>query len=227
VRSSWGPGFESYLRNNVLATQRVLEACKETGVRKLVYASSSSVYGNSEQAPTGEDAVPRPVSPYGASKLAAEELCRLYHANFGVPAVVLRYFTVYGPRQRPDMAFNRFIAATSTGRKIEVFGDGHQKRDFTYVSDVVRATLMAAGARDGQIYNVGSGSPRELLEAISLISDAVGKSAKLKHSKAAEGDVRNTYADVRRIRKELGWAPRVSLKEGIRLQVEWQLVRKP
>ena len=160
VRSSWGQKFDRYLRNNIRATQRLLEASARTPERRIVYASSSSIYGDSEALPTPEEATPQPLSPYGVTKLAAEQLCRLYHANHGVDAVALRFFSVYGPRQRPDMAFRRFCEAAAAGAPIEIYGDGRQTRDFTFVGDVVEAVL-AAGDADGvggEAYNIGGGS---------------------------------------------------------------------
>jgi nucleoside-diphosphate-sugar epimerase len=227
VRSSWGGDFEQYLRNNVLATQRLLEACAKVGVKKLVFASSSSVYGNAETLPTGEDVLPRPVSPYGASKLAAEELCRVYSTGLGVPTVTLRYFTVYGPRQRPDMAFRRFIDALSRDKALTIYGDGRQSRDFTFVDDAVKATMLASTAPSGRTFNVGSGAPHELREAVELAGEIMGKAPKVEQLGEAMGDVRSTCADASRARSELGWRPTVSLKEGLRRQVEWQVGRDP
>lgn len=223
VRSSWGEDFAAYLKNNVLATQRLLEACALSKIGKFILASSSSIYGDSKKLPTSEDTAPKPVSPYGATKAAAEELCRIYHEEAGVPAVTLRYFTVYGPRQRPDMAFSRFIRAILDGQELDLYGGGVQMRDFTYIDDVVDATIKAAGATPGSVYNIGSGDPHGIRESISLIEEAIGKQAKVKHLKEAKGDVRRTSAAIDRGAKELGWRPTVSLKEGLRRQVEWQI----
>src|SRR3954468_10641801 len=168
VRSSWGVRFDTYLRNNVLATQHLLEAARENPALRFVYASSSSIYGQAETLPTREDTIPAPHSPYGTTKLAGEHMCSLYHANHGVQTVSLRYFTVYGPRQRPDMAFNIFCRAAVRGSPITVFGDGRQTRDFTYVSDVVAATRAPAAVSgvSGQVFNVGGGSRIALADAI-------------------------------------------------------------
>jgi UDP-glucuronate 4-epimerase len=223
VRPSWGQRFDSYLRNNVTATQRLLEAAVADPPARFVYASSSSVYGQAEAFPTPEDALPRPHSPYGVTKLDAENLCRLYHANFGVPAVALRYFSVYGPRQRPDMAFNRFCRAALGGSPIEVFGDGRQTRDFTYVADVVRATRAAATApgADGRVYNVGGGSQVSLAAAIELIESIAGKRFEVAHRPSAKGDVKDTGADTARARAELGFEASVGLEEGLAAEFAW------
>ena len=226
VRPSWGSSFSRYVNDNVMATQRLLEICKRTKIKKLVYASSSSIYGDAERLPTPEDVIPRPFSPYGTTKLAAEHLCQLYFRNFGVPTVTLRYFTVYGPRQRPDMAFNKFITAMSTGRTLEVNGDGSQSRDFTFVDDTVSANLLAMDARSGGIFNVGSGRTIALNEALALLESIMGKKAKVIHREAAAGDVRNTSADISRIESELGYIPKMTLQEGLRRQVSWQLGMK-
>ncbi len=226
VRPSWGASFNRYVEDNILATQRLLEACRKTKIKKIVYASSSSVYGDSERLPTSEDAPPRPVSPYGATKLTAEHLCRLYLRNFGVPAVILRYFTVYGPRQRPDMAFHRFISSISRGKTLEVYGDGSQSRDFTYVGDTVDATVLAAEAKVGATYNVGSGRTFPLSGAISLLETIIGKKAQVSYRQKEAGDVEKTSADVSRIERELGYRPRVSFEDGLRRQVAWQLAKE-
>ena len=223
VRASWGMSFEHYVRDNITGTQRLLEAVKDSEVKKFVYASSSSVYGDSETLPTPEGAVPRPNSPYGATKVAGELLCEVYRKNYGLPSVVLRYFSVYGPRQRPDMAFNRFVKLMSHDRTIEVYGNGSQKRDYTYVGDVVNATLLAIDAEAGSVYNVGSGMNHSLNEAISIISKLLGKDAEIRHSRPAFGDVIATSADISRIGRELGYEPTVSLEEGLRKQVSWQV----
>jgi UDP-glucose 4-epimerase len=222
VRSSWGREFSVYTRNNIDATQRLLEHVRSHPVKRFVYASSSSVYGQAERLPMREDGPTAPHSPYGVSKLAAEHLARLYHANFGIPTVSLRYFTVYGPRQRPDMAFHRFMAAALGGRPLTVFGDGTQTRDFTFVSDAVAATLGAAerGA-EGAVYNVGGGTRVALRDAIGLIATLAGRVG-VEHAEHQHGDVRHTYADTTRARAELGWEPSVGLEEGLARQLEWQ-----
>jgi len=222
VRPSWRQNFELYLTNNVLATQRLLEAAIDSGIKRFVFASSSSVYGDAESMPTPEDALPKPVSPYGASKLAAEHLCYLYWKNFGVPTVALRYFTVYGPRQRPDMAFHKFIRAVHEGRPLQVYGDGEQSRDFTYVSDAVEANLLAADAPvEGQVFNIGGGSRVTVNEVIRLLGEILGKRPRVEHLSPEKGDVRHTSADVSRARSVLGYSPSVGIEEGLRREAEW------
>lgn len=221
VRASWGQSFRIYTDNNVLATQLLLEACRRVGVPKVVYASSSSVYGDTDRLPMHEDAHCRPVSPYGVTKLAGEQLCRLYWKNHGVPVVALRFFTVYGPRQRPDMAFHRFIRAMLEGRRLEVYGAGDQTRDFTFVADIVEGIVRALGAPDGGVYNLGGGARVTLLEAIRELEGASGLSAGLRRERAQAGDVRHTWADLTRAAAELGYEPHVSLPEGLRLEAEW------
>lgn len=223
VRSSWGARFDLYLRNNVLATQHLLEAAKRVPDKRFVFASSSSVYGHAESFPTPEDALPRPFSPYGVTKLSAENLCSLYHDNFGVDAVTLRYFSVFGPRQRPDMAFARFARAAIGGEPITVLGDGRQTRDFTYVADVVAATRAAGRVEGigGRVYNIGGGSPVALLDAVELLGCIAGRSLRVERAPAQTGEVRDTLADIRRARAELGYAPSTTLQEGLQAQFEW------
>ncbi len=227
MRSSWGSRFDRFLRNNVEATQRLLEAAREAPERRFVYASSSSIYGESERLPTPEDAPPRPFSPYGVTKLAGEQLCRVYHANHGVDAVALRFFTVYGPRQRPDMAFRRFCEAAATGAPIRLFGDGRQSRDFTFVADVVAALRAAATAprAGGRAYNVGGGSPVSLAEALAALAAIAGRPLDVRRAGREDGDVRHTAAETRRAREDLGFAPETSLEEGLRAEYEWVVER--
>lgn len=222
VRSSWGGEFELYIKRNILATQRLLESCRDKQVKKFVFASSSSVYGEQQVYPTPEGALPRPLSPYGVSKLAAEHLCSLYWKNFGIPCVSLRYFTVYGPRQRPDMAFHRFMKALWSGAPIVVFGDGTQSRDFTYVSDIVDATLKAAllGV-PGKVYNVGGGSNATLREVLILLEELTGVTPKIVWNKMERGDVMHTMADLALSHKDLHYRPTVKLREGLKNQWEW------
>jgi nucleoside-diphosphate-sugar epimerase len=222
VRKSWGRDFRVYTENNVEATQILLEACAGRPLERLVYASSSSVYGDNVTLPMTEDALPQPVSPYGVTKLAAEQLCYLYHVNYAVPAVSVRYFTVYGPRQRPDMGFHKFLRAVVRGERVPQFGDGRQTRDFTFVGDAVSATI-AAGKRatPGAVYNIGGGSRVELLDVFELIHRITGREVRIDRMDAQRGDMRDTYADTTRARADLGFAPTVSLEQGLRAQFEW------
>ena len=223
VRTSWGARFASYERNNVLATQRLLEAVKPWPQKRVVYASSSSVYGDAERLPTREETLPRPFSPYGVTKLAAEHLCALYHGNYGLGTVSLRYFSVYGPRQRPDMAFHRFCRAALRGESLTVFGDGRQTRDFTFVDDVVAATRAAAvaPAAPGRVYNVGGGSRVSVNDALELISSLSGRPLEVIYMDAEQGDVRDTGAETLRARRELGFRPETSVEDGLRAEFEW------
>jgi UDP-glucose 4-epimerase len=222
VRPSWGEQFDSYVRDNIIATQRLLESLKETPVDRLVFAGSSSVYGDAEMFPTKESALPRPVSPYGVTKLAAEHLSLLYTKNFGLPVVSVRYFTVYGPRQRPDMAFARFMQALVDGEPIEVFGDGEQTREFTYVSDAVEGTIKAATADVvGQVVNLGGGSRVTVNRVLATLEDISQAKARRKTLPAAPGDPRHTGASINLARERLGWEPRVSLRDGLTRQWEW------
>jgi UDP-glucose 4-epimerase len=222
VRKSWGRDFRTYTVENVDATQALLEAVKERPIVRLVYASSSSVYGDAAEIPMREDARPQPVSPYGVTKLAAEQLCCLYHANFGVPAVSLRYFTVYGPRQRPDMAFHRFLRATLKGDPITLYGDGTQTRDFTFVGDAVAATV-AAGDRGvpGGVYNIGGGSRVSMNEVLVLMERVTGRPIDVRREPPQKGDMRDTYADTSRARADLRFAPSVTLEQGLRAEKDW------
>lgn len=224
VRPSWGAHFDDYVQRNIVATQKLLEAAKEYPLERLVFASSSSVYGDAETLPTTEDILPRPLSPYGVTKLAAEHLAMLYARQFGVPAVALRYFSVYGPRQRPDMAFALFIEALLNGRPISILGDGLQSRDFTFAEDIAQANLLALRAGPevaGRVYNVGGGSRTTLNAALELLQECVGARAQVTYRQAAAGDQRHTSADTTRARAELGYVPRISLEEGLRRQVAW------
>lgn len=221
VRKSWGTEFEQYIEHNVRATQMLCEAMKGTGVR-LVYSSSSSVYGQTAQLPMREDHPTRPLSPYGVTKLAGEALCLLYAANHGLPVACLRYFTVYGPRQRPDMAFHRFIRAMLQGEPIEVYGSGTQTRDFTFVSDAVAANLAAAAYAGNQtVFNIGGGSRVSLNVVIDMLGRVTGKTPDVRYYETQKGDVMHTMADITLARRELGYAPRVDIEDGIRREVEW------
>jgi UDP-glucuronate 4-epimerase len=223
VRPSWGQRFATYSRNNVEATQMLLEATLGEPARRFVYASSSSVYGQAETFPTSEDAVPRPLSPYGVTKLAAEHLCLAYCANHGVESVSLRYFSVYGPRQRPDMAFDRFFRAALDGEPIRVYGDGRQTRDFTFVADVVRATRAAAEAplAVGRVYNIGGGSRVALLETIELMRGVMERPVAVEHHMRQAGDVRDTAADTTGAFRDLGFRPSTPLAAGLGEQFAW------
>jgi nucleoside-diphosphate-sugar epimerase len=222
VRKSWGQDFAVYTANNIEATQMLLEACVRRPIERLVYASSSSVYGDNVAMPMTEDALPQPVSPYGVSKLAAEQLCYLYHANYGVPAVSLRYFTVYGPRQRPDMGFHKFLRATLLGQPITVFGDGEQTRDFTFVQDAVSATIAASTKGvPGRVYNVGGGSRVTINQVIEMIGRVAGRRPTLRVDSAQKGDMRHTYADTTRARADLGFVPTVGLEDGLAAEHRW------
>ena len=227
VRASWGKEFDVYVASNVLATQRLLEAAKGTSVQRIVYASSSSVYGDVDTMPITEDVLPRPISPYGVTKLAGEQLCQLYWVNYGVPVVSLRYFTVYGPRQRPDMAIHRFIRAMLKDEPIVVYGDGDQTRDFTFVSDVVDANLAAAQAQAvGAVMNIAGGSLISVNALIHTLEEILGKRAKVEYVSQAKGDVRHTLASIARARELLGYEPRVSLQEGLKQEVQWYVASR-
>jgi nucleoside-diphosphate-sugar epimerase len=223
VRKSWGADFGVYTVNNIEATQIVLEAARGgPTLERIVYASSSSVYGDNVTMPMREDALPQPVSPYGVTKLAAEQLCYLYHVNYGVPTVSLRYFTVYGPRQRPDMGFHKFLRATARGDAITVYGDGEQTRDFTYVHDAVAATAAAAvRGVPGRVYNIGGGSRVSINQVFEMIGRVSGRAPRLTLDSAQKGDMRHTYADTSLAQADLGFKPMVGLEEGIAAEYKW------
>ena len=222
VRSSWGRDFACYTENNVLATQRLLEAAVAAGRPKLVYASSSSVYGDSPTLPLREDGRCQPVSPYGVTKLAAEHLALLYHRNHGLDTTSLRFFTVYGPRQRPDMAFHRFLRAARDGGPVTVFGDGLQTRDFTYVDDIVAAARAAAlSGRAGSVYNVGGGERVALNDVLGMVEEVTGRPLRIQRQEAQKGDMRDTFADTSAASLDLGFRPTVSLREGLAREWAW------
>jgi nucleoside-diphosphate-sugar epimerase len=222
VRSSWGKEFSHYSHNNILATQVLLEACKQVRVRKFVYASSSSVYGDTDDLPMRESGGTRPVSPYGVSKLAAEHLCYLYWKAFGIPTVSLRFFTVYGPRQRPDMFFHILMQHLLLDDEIPLYDDGEQSRDFTYCTDIVEGLTAAAFyPGSGDVFNLGGGGEITLLNAIEWVEKISGRKAKLKRFDRQRGDVRRTCASLELARKKLGYKPLVSLEEGLSRQWEW------
>lgn len=218
VRASWGRDFALYTASNITATQHLLEAARQAPrLQRLVFASSSSIYGNARALPVTEETLPQPISPYGVTKLAAEHLCMLYWHTYQVPAVALRYFTVYGPRQRPDMAFHKFLKAMLLDTEFTVFDDGYQTRDFTFVADIVEANIQAAHAPDavGQVFNIAGGSRVPLREVIRTMEELVGRPARIQYEPPALGDVRDTFADTTRARHILGYHPQVALREGL------------
>lgn len=222
VRSSWGDEFNVYTSNNVLATQRLLEACKGLEMKRFIYASSSSVYGDSEELPLREQSFLKPVSPYGVTKLAGEYLCYSYWKNFDIPVVSLRYFTVYGPRQRPDMAFHRFIKAILNDENIEIYGDGEQTRDFTFISDAIEGNMLAMKSdAAGEVFNIGGGSRVSVNEVLEGIQKISGKAARIVYRDVQKGDVRHTLADTSKARKHLGYVPKIDLNTGLTEQWKW------
>ena len=228
VRASWDARFADYATHNVLGTQRLLEAARHASVRRFVYASSSSIYGNALAYPTVEETVPAPFSPYGVTKLAAEHLCRAYAQNFGFSTVSLRYFTVYGPRQRPDMSIHRLIESALGGPTFPQFGDGNQVREFTHVSDVIAANRLAASGtvEPGAVYNISGGSEIALVDLIAAVEAAVGAPIQLDRRPAEPGDVRRNGGATAKAREELGWSPSMPLADGLQSQVEWHRRRR-
>ncbi len=236
VRASWGRTFDDYVAFNITATQRLLEACKSPAVAadlvRFVYSSSSSVYGDQPELPVTERALPQPRSPYGVTKMAAEHLCVLYGMSYGVPTSSLRYFTVYGPRQRPDMAFRKYIEAALDGRAFEVYGDGGQTRDFTYVGDAVRSNLLAvACTAPWEVFNTGGGSRVVFSEALDLLQDLLrervpGLEATVTYTETARGDVRDTFADRAHVESVIGYRPTVEFAEGLAREVDWAIARR-
>ncbi len=223
VRGSWGTDFRTHVERNIVLTQKMLEAARSRSLRKFVFASSSSVYGNSAHYPTAESSPQLPVSPYGVSKLAAEKLCLAYGQTFGIPIVALRYFTVYGPRQRPDMAFNRFITWMNQGSEVVVYGDGTQRRDFTFVADAVQATIQAGICEAaGLALNVGGGKSVALADVLNEISKILDKPLRIKREPRQLGDVEVTGADITLARELLGYSPSTPLAQGLRAQAEYQ-----
>jgi UDP-glucuronate 4-epimerase len=224
VRSSWGTGFDDYASHNVVGTQRLLEASVGLGIDRFVYASSSSVYGNAATYPTRTDDLPRPYSPYGVTKLAAEHLCAAYAHNFGLGVIALRYFTVYGPRQRPDMAIHRLIRAGLENETFELYGDGEQVREFTFVRDVVAANVAAlsAEAEPGCLVNISSGESSSMNEVIDAVGLALGATVDVVRTPAVSGDVRQTGGEISTARRVLSWSPTTRIEAGIRDQVLWQ-----
>jgi nucleoside-diphosphate-sugar epimerase len=223
--ASFGGVFPVYVRQNVLASQRLFEEAVAAGAR-VVFASSSSVYGDAETYPTPEDVVPRPLSPYGITKLACEQLARVYGSEFGLEVATVRYFTIYGPRQRPDMAFTRMATCLAEGRPFELYGDGSQSRSFTYVEDAVEATIATMErAPQGAVYNVGGGTEVSMLEAVETLGRIAGRRLELVRRPRREGDAARTAADTTRIRAELGWEPVTPFEEGLAAQWRWAAAR--
>lgn len=222
VRTSWGTNFRTYTDSNILATQRLLEACRRFPIRRFVFASSSSVYGETQDLPLREGAHCLPLSPYGVSKLAAERLCRLYWKNFGIPTVSLRYFTVYGPGQRPDMAFHRLIRALLGGENFTLFGTGEQTRDFTYVGDITAATVLAlASGNAGEVYNIGGGNRVSLNRVVELLAGITGCRPRIDHRDFERGDMMHTVADATLAARDLGFTPQTGIEEGLEAEVRW------
>ncbi|HLX38975.1 MAG TPA: NAD-dependent epimerase/dehydratase family protein [Ktedonobacteraceae bacterium] len=222
VRTSWGEGFTSYVEHNVLVTQRLLEAAKNGNVRRVIYASSSSVYGHGSTQPAHEGHTLLPISPYGVTKLAGEYLCRLYAKEFDLPTISLRYFTVYGPRQRPDMAFHKFIRAILQGEQITIYGNGEQSRDFTYVSDIVAANIAAMRyGLPGNCYNIGGGERVTVNEVIRMLEQITRKRAYIHYIARQHGDAAHTASNTDAARAELGYNPRFNLADGLSREVHW------
>jgi nucleoside-diphosphate-sugar epimerase len=222
VRTSWSAGFRSYVEHNILGTQRLLEAAQQSKVKRVIYASSSSVYGNTPTLPAHEECQTQPISPYGVTKLAAEQLCRLYTTEHGLSTISLRYFTVYGPRQRPDMAFHKFIRALLLDEPITIYGDGEQSRDFTYVEDIVAANIASMHhGYSGACYNLGGGVHVTVNEVLRLLEQITGKRGRIHYSSHQLGDATHTYADTTAARRELGFEPGVSLADGLQKEVSW------
>lgn len=222
VRSSWGQSFSIYIQNNILATQKLLEAAKDAPLKRFLFASSSSVYGLTPDLPMTESSLLYPLSPYGVTKLASEQLCFLYYKNYGVPAVSLRLFTVYGPGQRPDMAFHKFFRAIRDHKKITIFGDGKQTRDFTYVDDIVAANVSALDkGKPGQVYNVGGGHRETLRRLFPLFENICREPVSIDWRERQKGDVLHTFAKIDKARKDLDFNPRTTLEEGLRREWEW------
>jgi UDP-glucose 4-epimerase len=222
VRASWGSRFEEYIDSNIRATQRLCETAKDKDLKRFIYAGSSSVYGETTKLPMNENHPTRPVSPYGLTKLDAENLCLMYRANYGLPAVCLRYFTVFGPRQRPDMALHRFLKGALTGTPVEVYGNGSQTRDFTYVADIVTANVLAMDYDGGEaVFNIGGGSRVTINHLLDLVATYSVGDFDVRYKDKERGDVAHTFADTALARAELGYSPKTSLEEGIEREVDW------
>ncbi|HUU50473.1 MAG TPA: GDP-mannose 4,6-dehydratase [Nitrospinota bacterium] len=222
VRASWGDDFKIYTENNINATQRLLEASIGTKLKRFIFASSSSVYGDIKNFPMREGDTLYPLSPYGVSKMASESLCYLYWKSFSLPVISLRYFTVYGPRQRPDMAFHRFVKSILKDKEISIYGDGNQTRDFTYVSDIIKANILAMERGDeGNTYNIGGGSKVSINEVLKILEKISGKNIKVKYNEPEKGDMRHTWADINKAKNDLGYFPTVGLEDGLEKEFKW------
>lgn len=223
VRGNWDKLFKQYIEENILVTQKLLEETKELkNIKKIIYASSSSVYGTSNILPLKETDELKPLSPYGISKLAAEKLCWVYFKNFNLPIISLRYFTVYGPRQRPDMAFYKFIKAIINEEEVMVYGDGNQTRDFTYIEDVIETNILAMGkAFPGEVFNIGGGTKISINKAINLLEKIINKKAKIKYLPKEKGEAKDTLADINKAAKFLGYCPKTKLEKGLEKEYKW------
>jgi UDP-glucose 4-epimerase len=222
VRTSWGTDFSIYTKNNIDATQKLLEAAKTSKLKKFIYASSSSVYGLSPKLPMTETSTLHPYSPYGVTKLAAENLCFLYYKNYGIPCVSLRFFTVYGPGQRPDMAFHKFFKSILLGEEITIFGDGQQTRDFTFIDDIIWANLSSIeNGRAGENYNLGGGTRKKLADIIPVLEEICQRKTKIRYVAGQKGDVRHTFAEIQKAKDDLKYTPKIALEEGLRSEWDW------
>jgi UDP-glucose 4-epimerase len=225
VRASWGKNFSVYSQNNIEATQKLLEASRDLSLKKFIYASSSSVYGFCPELPMSETSPLYPFSPYGVTKLAAEHLCFLYSKNYGIPAISLRFFTVYGPGQRPDMAFHLFLKSISEDKEVSIFGDGNQTRDFTYVDDIIEATYTSLEkGKEGEVYNIGGGNRTKLRDILPFLEEICGKKIKVKNQEMQKGDVPHTFASIEKAEKDLDYSPQTRLLDGLR--EEWMWIQK-
>jgi nucleoside-diphosphate-sugar epimerase len=221
VRLSWGNNFDVYVRNNIIVTQKILESIKNHKIKKFIFASSSSVYGNVDKLPISENTATRPNSPYGVTKLDGENLCHLYYKNYGIPVTILRYFSVFGPGQRPDMGFHNFITSIIKEKEIIIYGSGNQTRDFTYIDDVVNANISTLDSdKDGEIINIGGGNRISINDTIKLLQDIIGMKAKIKYVETAKGDVEHTRADISKASRLLGYYPKIGVEEGLKKQYE-------
>lgn len=222
VRTSWGHNFSVYTKNNIEATQKLLEAVKDTKIKKFIYASSSSVYGLCPELPISETSPLCPFSPYGVTKLAAEHLCYLYYKNFGLPLVSLRFFTVYGPGQRPDMAFHKFFKKIAKGEQISIFGDGKQTRDFTFIDDIIEANFASLeNGKPGETYNIGGGTRKKLEDIIPIIEKICEKKAEINWEEKQKGDMLHTFANIEKARKDLNYSPKTQIEDGLKEEWTW------